>query len=75
MVKHTLKTNAIYAAVSDALEYYNALLDKRVEYFDTRSEAWHEGDKCDDYSEDNDTIETIVQDLESVKENLESLHE
>lgn len=75
MIKQTQKTNAIYAATTDALEYFESLKDAREETYDNRSETWQEGEKGEEYSDDTNSIEEIVEYLESAKSSIEELYE
>jgi hypothetical protein len=75
MIKQTQKEVIIRTAITDALEYYQALKDKREDYYNNRTENWMEGDKGQEYAEDNETVDSIVSDLESLLENLDMLYE
>lgn len=75
MIKQTQKTNIIYAAVVDALEYFEALKDSREDTFDKRSDVWQESEKGEEYSDDTNSLEEIIDYLESAKSSIEELYE
>jgi hypothetical protein len=60
-----------------AMEMINEIIEREQDYFDERSDEWHESDKAEDFEERISNVESFRDDLDSalyeINEWLESV--
>lgn len=61
--------------IEDFKLYLETLLEERENYFNERTEKWQESEKGDFFYEQNESLETIISDLDSLIMEIENFNE
>lgn len=59
MIKETTVITQLRIALKTALPKIENMIEKREDYYDSRSEKWLESDKADEYQEDTENLQSL----------------
>jgi len=75
MIKRSKKVNDYITVITEAQEYFQELVDKRQETYDSRSEKWQESEKGEEEQENLENLEALNEGLTEVVDTLETIFE
>lgn len=56
--------------VEEAYELLSNVVQERIDFFDSKSERWQEGDKGQEYQEKTDEYQSALDELENAKDTV-----